>query len=145
MAKFRPNLGQFWPKRAIFQISLKNQRRNIFWTAEARLPAKIRKFQRAVFEKNAKNPPFLGVLGQKRRFWTIFGQKEAIFEFSVKKRKRHFFTHFFSFFNTKNQKILMRGFSGKWARTNVWTNGGESKGPSTPSRDQKSDNFGEPI
>ena len=60
----------------------------------------------------------MGILGQKGRFWTIFGQKGAIFEFSVKKRKRHFFTHFFSFFNTKNQKILMRGFSGKWARTN---------------------------
>ena len=38
LAKYRPNLGQFWPKRAIFQIS--NQSRNIFWTAEARLPAK---------------------------------------------------------------------------------------------------------
>ena len=44
---------------------------------------------------------------------------------------------FFSFFNTKNQKILMRGFSGKWARTYGRTDGGESKGPSTPSRDQK--------
>ena len=35
----------------------------------------------------------------------------------------------------------MRGFSGKWARTYVRTYvrtyGGESKGPSTPSRDQK--------
>ena len=83
-------------------------------------------------------------LGQKGRFWTIFGQKGAIFEFLVKKRKRDFFTHF-SFFNTKNQKILMRGFSGKLARTDGRTNGGESKGPLTPSRDQKSDNFGEPI
>ena len=79
----------------------------------------------------------MGIFGKKGRFWTIFGQKRAIFEFSAKKRKRNFFTHFFSFFNTKNQKILMRGFSGKWARTYVRTNGGESKGPSTPSRDQK--------
>ena len=31
----------------------------------------------------------------------------------------------------------MRGFSGKWARTDGRTYGGESKGPSTPSRDQK--------
>ena len=98
---------------------------------------KIRKFQRAVFEKMLKTPPFLGVLGQKGLFWTIFGQKGAIFEFSVKKRKRHFFTHFFSFFNTKNQKILMRGFLGKWARTDERMYGGEYKGPSTPSRDQK--------
>ena len=56
----------------------------------------------------------MGILGQKGRFWTIFGQKGAIFEFSVKERKRNFFTYFFLFFNTKNQKILMRGFSGKW-------------------------------
>ena len=50
----------------------------------------------------------MGVLGQKGRFWNIFGQKWAIFEFSVKNRKRHFFTQ------KKNQKILMRGFSGNW-------------------------------
>ena len=37
----------------------------------------------------------------------------------------------------------MRGFSGKWARTYGRTDGGKSKGPSTPSRDQKSDNSGE--
>ena len=80
--------------------------------------------------------PLLGLLGQKGRFWTIFGQKGAIFEFSVKKRKRHFFTHFF-IFQYKNQKILMRGFSGNWARTDERMYGGESKGPSTPSRDQK--------
>ena len=81
--------------------------------------------------------PFLGVLGQKGRFWTIFGQKGTIFEFSVKKRKGHFFTYFFHFSIQKNQKILMRGFSGKYERTDVRTNGGESKGPTNLSRDQK--------
>ena len=101
----------------------------------------MRSFQ----EKKMLKTPFLGVLGQKGRFWTIFGQKGGIFEFSVKNRKRNFFPHFFSFFNTKNQKILMHGFSGKWGRTNVPMYGGESKGPSTPSRDQKSDNSDEPI
>ena len=65
----------------------------------------------------------MDILGQKGRFWTIFGQKGAIFEFSVKKRKRHFFLIFFLFFNTKNQKILMRGFLGKWARTDERTDG----------------------
>ena len=63
----------------------------------------------------------MGILGQKGRFWTIFGQKGAILEFLAKKRKRQFFTHFFSFFNTKNQKILMGGFSGKWPRTDERT------------------------
>ena len=93
--------------------------------------------------------PIFGHFGPKRPILDLFGQKGAIFEFSVKKRKRHFFTHFISFFNTKNQKILMRGFSGKWARTDERTdkrtNGGESEGPLTPSRDQKSDNSDEPI
>ena len=110
-------MGKFWPKRAIFQIFLKNQSHNIFCTAEAKLPAKKLGNSNAQFSKKMLKIPFLGILGQKGRFWTIFGQKGAIFEFSVKKRKRHFFTPFFSFFNTKNQKILMRGFSGKKART----------------------------
>ena len=71
----------------------------------------------------------MGILGQKGQFWTIFGQKGAIFEFSVKKRKRHIFTHFLSFFNTKNQKILMRRFSGKWARTDERTDGRTEANP----------------
>ena len=87
----------------------------------------------------------MGVLGQKGRFWIIFGQKGAIFEFLVKKRKRQVFTHFFHFSIPKNQKVLIRGFSGKWVRANERTDGGESKGPSTPSRDQKLDNSDVPI
>ena len=57
----------------------------------------------------------------------IFGEKTKI----------SLFYSFFSIFQYKNQKILMRGFSGKWARTHGRMNGGESKGPPTPSRDQK--------
>ena len=80
----------------------------------------------------------------------IFGQKGAIFQFSVKKRKRHFFTIFFSFFNTKNQKILMREFSGKWARTNERTNERtDERTEVNPKvhrlRDQKSENTDEPM
>ena len=76
---------------------------------------KIRKFQCPVFEKMLKTP-FLGVLDQKGRFWTICGQKGAIFEFLVKSENVTFLL-IFSFFNTKNQKTLMRGVSGNWART----------------------------
>ena len=71
---------------------------------------KIRKFQWALFEKNAKNLRFFGILGQKGPNWAKMGPKWAIFEFSVKKWKRHLLTHFFLFFKTKNQKIPMRGF-----------------------------------
>ena len=86
-----PNLGQYWPKRAIFQISPKNQSRNIFWTAEARLPAKKLGNSNAQFSKNDKTPIF-----------GYFGQKKAD---SVKKRKRHFFTHFFHFSKQKIRKF----------------------------------------
>ena len=54
--------------------------------------------------------PFLGVLGQKDRFWTIFGQKGAIFEFSVKKRKRHFLVIFFIFQYKKSENSNARIF-----------------------------------
>ena len=80
----------------------------------------------------------MGILGQKGQFWTIFGQKGAIFEFSVNKRKRHFFTHFFHFsIQKENSKARIFGKMGTYERTNERTNGGESKGPSTLSRDQK--------
>ena len=69
------------------------------------------------FQKNAKNTHF-ETFWAKRPILDHFWPKGAIFEFSLKKRKRH---SFFSFFNTKNQKTLMRGFSGKWAHTNVRT------------------------
>ena len=87
----------------------------------------------------------MGVLGQKGRFWTIFGQKGAIFEFSVKRQKCHFFTHFCSFFNTRKSENSNAGIFGKMGarttdeRTDERTNGGESKGQSTPSRDQKAE------
>ena len=55
---------------------------------------------REKYEKNS----FLGVLGKKGQFLTIFGQKGAIFEFSVKKRKRHFFTYFFFIFQYKKSE-----------------------------------------
>ena len=52
---------------------------------------------RSFRKKKQKPRPFLGVLDQKDRFLTIFGQKGTIFEFSVNKQKHHFFTHFFHF------------------------------------------------
>ena len=49
------------------------------------------------FRKKKLKTHLFGRFGPKDRFWTIFGQKGAIFEFSVKMQKRHFFTHFFHF------------------------------------------------
>ena len=132
-------MGQYWPKTAIFQISPKNQSRNIFWTAESRLPAK--NYSNAQFSKKMLKTHIFGHFGPKRPILDHFWPKRGHFRIFTEKAKMSLFYSFFSFFNTKNQKILMRGFSGKWARTDGRTDGrtnrGESKGPSTPSRDQK--------
>ena len=46
MAKLRPNLGQFWPKRAIFVFSQKMRKRHIFFsTPETRIHAKNKEIQ----------------------------------------------------------------------------------------------------
>ena len=66
-------------------------------------------------EKNAKK--VFGHIGPNGPLWIIFGQKGAIFEFSVKERKRHFFTHFFSFFNTENSNVRVFGKMGTYVRT----------------------------
>ena len=80
---------------------------------------------------NMLKTPIFGRLGQKCRFWTIFGKKGPFSNFRRKSENVTFLLIFF--------KILMHGFSRKWARY-VRMNGCESKGPSTPSRDQKSEN-----
>ena len=61
-------------------------------------------------EKNGDNPHFWA----KRTILIIFGQKGVIFE-----PKTSLFYSFF--FQNKNQKVLMRRFSGKLAWTNVQT------------------------
>ena len=115
MAKFRPNLGKFWPKRALFQISPKNQSRHYFLTPETRLPAKIRKFQCAVFRKNAKNTHFWEFWTKKANF-VPFWPKRGHFRIFGEKVKTSILLIFF-IFQYKNQKILMRGFSRKCAHT----------------------------
>ena len=72
--------------------------------------------------------PIFGVLGQKGRFWTIFGQKGAIFEFSVKKRKRHFSTHFFFISQYKKSENSNPRIFGKMG-TDVRTNGQTEANP----------------
>ena len=72
------------------------------------------------FREKCEKHWFLGILGQKGQFWTSFDKKGAIFEFSVKKRKRHFFTHFFSIFQYKkseNSNAQIFGEMGTYVRT----------------------------
>ena len=89
LAKLRPNLGQNWPKRAVFEKMLKT--------------------------------PIFGHFGRKRLILDHFCPKRSHFLIFGEKAKTSLFYSFFSFFNTKNQKIIMRGFSGKWACTNERT------------------------
>ena len=101
---------------------MENQSSNIFWTAEAKLPAKNRKLQRAVFEKNAKKPHFWAFWAKKADFGPFLAKKGPFSNFR-RKSENVTFLLIFSFFNTKNQKILMRGFLGKWAHTDERTYG----------------------
>ena len=66
------------------------------------------------FRKKFEKPPIFGHFGPKRPILENFWPKRG--HFRIFGEKRHFLLMFFSFFNTKNQKILMRGFSEKWAR-----------------------------
>ena len=70
MAEFRPNLGQFWPKWAIFEISQKKRKRHFFSTPESKKLGK----SDARFSKKMQKTSILGILGQKGQFWTVFGQ-----------------------------------------------------------------------
>ena len=101
LAKFRPNLGQFWPKRAIFQIYLKNQSRNIFGLQRLGFLQKIMKFQCAVFEKNAKNPHFWVFWAKKANFGPFFAKKGPFSNFRWKIEN----VTFYSFFHFAIQKI----------------------------------------
>ncbi len=74
MAKFRPNLGQFWPKRAIFEISEKKRKRHFFSTPETMLRAKKLGKYDAWFSKKMRKTSIFVILGQKGQFWTVFGQ-----------------------------------------------------------------------
>ena len=110
MAKFRPNVGKFWPKREFFKFPQKNKAVIFFWLQRLGFLQKIRKFQCAVFGKNAKNTHF-------RVFWA----KKANFgPFVAKKRKRHFFTHFlviFQYKKSENSNTRIFGKMGTYGRT----------------------------
>ena len=79
-----------------------------------------------------KTPHFWAFWAKKADFGPFLAKKGPILEFSVKKRKLRFFTHFFFHFS-ENSNARLFGKMG----TNGRTNGGECKGPSNPSRDQK--------
>ena len=138
MAIIRPNLDQYWPKRAIFQICPKNQSRHYFLTPETRLPAKIRKF--LCFRKKNAKTIILGHFGQKRPILDHFWPKRGHFRSFGEKAKTSLFYSFFFIFQYKkseNSNAQIFGKMGTYERTNERTNGAESKGPSTPSTDQK--------
>ena len=68
---------------------------------------------RSFLKKKCKKNIF-GYFGPKRPILDHFWPKRGHFRIFGEKAKTSLF---YSFFQYKNQKILMRGFSGKWART----------------------------
>ena len=82
MAKFRPNLGQFWPKRAIFEFSQKMRKRHFFSTPETRLSTK----------KIANYNERIAIKMRKTSIFEHFGPKRPILDsFWPKWAKRDFF------------------------------------------------------
>ena len=67
MAKFRPNLGQFWPKRVILKFPIKSENSIFFDSRDYASSKKLGKSD-AIIEKNLVN------LGQNGQIWTVFGQ-----------------------------------------------------------------------
>ena len=101
MAKFRPNLGQFWPKRAIFEISQKKRKRHFFRLQRLCFEQKIRKIWCVVLEKNAKNLHFLSFWAKKAHF----GQFLAKMAKTVKIIKKALGTFFLTFWTLTSYKI----------------------------------------
>ena len=64
MTKFEPNLGQFWPKRAIFEFSHKMRKRHFVSTPETRLSTKNYKILMNGLQKKWEKPPFLDFLAK---------------------------------------------------------------------------------
>ena len=124
MAKFRPNLGQCWPKRAIFQISQKNQSQNIF--LDCRGQASCKKFgnSNAQFSKKMLKTPIFGYFRPKRPILDHFWPKTGHHRIFREKAKTSPFTHFFLIFQYKkseNSNAQIFGKMGTNVRMNVRT------------------------
>ena len=117
MAKFRPNLGQFWPKWVIFEFSPKSETGMFFRLQRLGVVQKIRKFQCAVFKKNVKTTIF-GHFGQ---IWVNFGQngpKRGHFRIFGEKVKTLPSYPFFLFFKKKIREIQYAVFE-KWGKPSI--------------------------
>ena len=77
ISKFRPNLGQFRPKRAFFEISTKNWKRNNLSTPETMLPMKNLKILMRGSGNKMKN----------LHFWSFYTKKANFGQFLAKMAK----------------------------------------------------------
>ena len=89
MTKFKPNLGQFWPKRAIFEFSHKIRKRNFLSTPETRLSTKNYKILMNGLRKKCKNLHSWAFWAKRANFGS-FWPKWAKREFFSKKRLENF-------------------------------------------------------
>ena len=96
-------------------------------------------------EKNAKNLHFWAFWSKKADFGPFWPKRGHFLIFGEKAKTSLFSSFFVCFiFQYKKSENLNARIFGKMD-TDERTNGGESKGPSTPSRDQKLDNSDVPI
>ena len=121
MAKFRPNLGQFWPKRAIFEFSQKMRKRHFFRLHRLGLVQKLANSNERIAKKMWKTSIF-GHFGPKRPILDSFWPKWAKRDFFSKKRLEHFCRAYKPYLTAKFQKKVMNGFRESPERTNERTN-----------------------
>ena len=91
------HLGQKGPFWTVFGQNGQNgenfQKKRLEHFYRAYKPYLTVKFQKKVmkgFREKCEKPPFLGILGQNRQFWTVFGQNGQNGNFFQKKRLEHF-------------------------------------------------------
>ena len=108
-----------------------NGRTNVIPYVSFRLNAERQKMLKTpIFGRFRPKRPILDNFWPKRGHFRIFGEKA---------KTSLFYSVFFIFQYKKseNSNVRIFGKMGTYERTNKRTNGGESKGPSTPSKDQK--------
>ena len=77
-------MGQFAPKSVIFEFSTKKRNRHFFRLQRLGFVQKIRKFQFAVFQKNAKNHHFWSFWPNLGQFWSKWAKKGLFSNFPEK-------------------------------------------------------------
>ena len=114
MAKFRPNLGQFWPKWVILNLSRK-WNHQLFSTPDTRLKPKKLQIRKNWLQEKCKKHPFVWNFGSKWPILDSFWPKWAKLDFFSKKHLK-LFLHLQALNNLKDSEKSNEGIPRKKIR-----------------------------